>query len=446
LDILAILTTKILSFFTGLFGKGTSGPGKIALKISATVLKTLGSRFKIILITGTNGKTTTSAMLSNILRQSGKKVISNESGANLKAGIVSSLAKGYPLIKPKNEIYAVLEVDEAYARFITAEVSPVLIAVTNIFRDQLDRYGEVDTTLQLIYDACKNAPEAILVLNADEAMFGNLLPENRRVFYGFDIPVESGAVTQTNAEGMFCKNCKTAYEYNFITFSHLGDYRCPSCGMKRPKLDVCVNKILNITPEESDVVMGSLHLNIPQPGVYNIYNALCAVACSAVLGADENDMQNGIRLQESRFGRQETIKIDSKEIRLILIKNPAGALEAINSVLPDTSSVDFGILLSDNFADGTDVSWIYDVEFEKLKTLNHQNILVGGTRVFDMAVRLKCGEFDIRRFLICEDFDTLIYNIRTKASNRTYLFTTYTAMITLRKYLRKKGYIKKLWN
>ena len=444
MDIIAILVAKVLSFFAGLCGKGTNAPGRIALKISNTVLKTLGKRFKIILVTGTNGKTTTCALLTSILRHSGKKVVTNESGANLKNGVTACLANAYPLFDRTSEIYAVLEIDEAWAKHVTADVSPKMFAVTNIFRDQIDRYGTVDQTLAYISEAFANIPDTILVLNGDDPMLNNLAPENRRITFGFNVPL--GIHSKEAHDTVFCKNCSGVYDYAFTTFAHLGNFACSTCGTSRPKLDVSVSEIVEITSEQSKVVIGSMPLTIPQPGAYNIYNALCAVAAAAVLGAGEADIQNGILNQPSKFGRQETVKIGAKELRLILVKNPAGAMTAINSVLSDTSGADFGVLLNDNLGDGTDVSWIYDVEFEKLSSLNFINILVGGPRVFDMAVRLKCSGFDTRKFLICEDFETLLYNIETTCQNKTYLFVTYSAMTELRKFLHKKGFIKKLWN
>jgi len=445
LDTFVIILTKIISFFTGLLGGGTNLPGEIALKLSPNILKTVTKDYKIIMITGTNGKTTTAGMLCSILRSKGVRVVNNESGANLKPGIVSCLIKGYSFFEKKDLTYAVLEVDEAYAKRITSDISPDVFAVTNIFRDQLDRYGEVDKTLKLIEEACEQAPGATLVLNGDEAMLNNFLPQNKHLYYGFRVPIDNMAKNEINAEGKFCKNCHAPYSFEFITFNHLGNYACPSCGMRRPRLDLGIDNVLEVTTESSEIIIDGLSIKVNQPGSYNIYNALAAAACAKALEIDDEFIKIGIENQGSKFGRQETINIDSREVRIILVKNPAGCNEAINSIMPDTSAVNLSFLLNDKHADGTDVSWIYDVDFEKFAMLNYQNVLVGGIRCYDAATRLKCAWLDTSKFLICEDYDTLLYNIKTKCTGRIYMLATYTAMVNFRKYLHKKKYIKKLW-
>ncbi len=441
MDYIVIVFAKLIGFLSGLVGGGTNLPGQIALKLRPNILKRLIRGYRTILVTGTNGKTTTTAMLQSILKETGKRAVNSASGANMKGGVVSCLIRNFPLFRKVDGDFAVLEVDEAYMRHITAEISPEVIAVTNIFRDQLDRYGELDQTLALIEEACKKAPGATLVLNADEAMLGDFVPENEHFYYGFSVPIRADEKTE-NAEGMFCKKCHTPYRYDYITFSHLGAYACPGCGFTRPEMHLSVDSILDLSQDGSVVSFGGEEITIPQAGAYNIYNALCAASCAKVLGVGDAEIKRGILGQKSKFGRQETVDIDGTALRIILIKNPAGAEEAIASVLPDKGEVSLGVLLNDNVGDGKDVSWIYDVEFVKLKSMQCKDFLVGGTRCYDMAVRLKTADFE--NLTVCEDYETLLTAIR-KAGGRVYLFVTYSAMTGFRKFLHGKKYIKKLW-
>ncbi len=441
-DYLVILFAKLIGALSALFGGGTNLPGQVALKLRPNILKRLVRGYRVILVTGTNGKTTTTAILQNILKQTGKRAVNSASGANMKGGVVSCLIRNFPILGKVDGDFAVLEVDEAYMRHITAEISPEVIAVTNIFRDQLDRYGEIDKTLALIEEACQKAPDATLVLNADEAMLGDFLPQNKHFYYGFAVPIRTSSAETVNAEGMFCKKCQTPYTYDFTTFSHLGAYKCPGCGFIRPEMQLSVDKIAEISADHSVVTMNGKPISIPQAGAYNIYNALCAAACAKTLGVSDEAIRVGIAGQKSKFGRQETVTIDKASMRIILIKNPAGAEEAIASVLPDEDEVCLGVLLNDNVGDGTDVSWIYDVDFEMLGKMRCKQFFVGGTRAYDMAVRMKTAGFETLK--VCTDYETLLSEIRA-TEGRVYMFVTYSAMIGFRKFLHRKKYIRKLW-
>ncbi len=442
MDYIVILIAKLIGWACSLLGGGTNLPGQIALKMRPAILKRLVCGYRVVLITGTNGKTTTTAMLQSILKQTGKRAISSASGANMKGGVVSCLLKAFPLFRKVKGDYAVLEVDEAYMRHITAEISPEVIAVTNIFCDQLDRYGTMDQTLSFIEEACKNAPDAMLVLNGDEALFGDFLPEQNRFYYGFAVPISEKTVPKANAEGMFCKACNTEFSFAFSTFNHLGDYACKGCGFHRPKLQLAVEKIHKISADASLVTIGGAEILIPQAGTYNVYNALCAAACATVLGASNAQIAEGIAGQKSKFGRQETMRVENADVRMILVKNPAGASEAISSCLPDRNPVSIGILLNDNVGDGKDVSWIYDVEFERLSEMQVKSVLIGGTRAYDMAVRMQVAGFKTLEVLPTNE--AFLEALR-KETGRVYLLVTYSAMTGFRKLLHQKKYIQKLW-
>lgn len=445
-SIISILSSKFVLFLSKHILKGGSTfPGRVALKLDNKILQTVSKGYKVILVTGTNGKTTTTSMITNILKEAGCNVITNSTGANLFPGIVACFVDNFKFNnKPRNR-YAVIEVDEANVKFITEYIEPELLTVTNLFRDQLDRYGEVYTTLTKILEGVKKSPKTTLVLNGDESLLGKLDLPNPTVFYGFNVPVQKDSKIDVNSDSKFCKFCKSPYSYNYITFNHLGDFYCPSCGYKREELKYAVNKIVNQTPEESEVIINNTPITISQSGVYNIYNGLCAYSIAKELGVSDSVINESLGKQDSSFGRQEQIKIDGKKAKIILVKNPAGYNQALDTLCLNDDEFSALFMLNDNYADGRDVSWIWDVDFEKLKSLKINDVFISGMRMYDMAVRLKTSGLDSDKFIIEEDYEKLTEKIKNSKDDNIYILATYTAMINYRKYLHSKGYIKKLW-
>ncbi len=445
-SILSILLSKITAFLSKHILKGGSNfPGKIALKIDKSILKTVSKGYKVILITGTNGKTTTTSMIYNILKKDNFNVITNSTGANLYPGIVACFVLNYSFFKKKENAYAVIEVDEANVKFITEHLTPEIITVTNLFRDQLDRYGEVYTTLVKILEGIVKVPESKLVLNGDESLLGKLDVKNPVKYYGFNTSINENTLLDLNADAKFCKFCKTPYSYNLVTYNHLGDFYCPKCGYKRSNLDYAVNEIFELTPENSSVLINDSEVSISQSGAYNIYNALCAFAISKELGIDDSIIKDSLQNQSSSFGRQENIIIENKDIQIILVKNPAGYNQALDILSLNKDEFSAVFMLNDNYADGRDVSWIWDVEFEKISSLKIEDVFVSGLRMYDMAVRLKIAGLNVDRFILEEDYAELTNKIKGSVSKKIYILATYTAMINYRKYLYSKGYINKLW-
>ncbi|KAJ50895.1 UDP-N-acetylmuramyl tripeptide synthase [Clostridium tetanomorphum] len=441
-----IISKIILKLSKTLFKGGTNFPGKVALKLDPNILKVVAKDYKIILVTGTNGKTTTTSMIYNMIKDTNNRVITNNTGANMLPGIVSCFIDNFKLNNiNKTEQFAVIETDEANVKLVTEFICPEIITVTNLFRDQLDRYGEVYTTLKKILEGIEKAPFSTLILNGDESLLGELPLPNRTIYYGFNYPVEKEGIIDINADAKFCKKCKTPYKYNFLTYNHLGDFYCENCGYKRPNLTFALEEIKELTPEGSNVIIDSSECYINQPGIYNIYNALCAYSIGRILNIDKNTIFNSLRNQKSSFGRQETLNIDGKEVKIILVKNPAGYDQAISTLTLDSRNMNIVTLLNDNYADGRDVSWIWDVKFEKLCNLNIDKIMISGIRLYDMAVRLKVAGLPDNRFVLCENYDSLLEEIKTCQSNTVYILATYTAMIDFRKYLYNKNYINKLW-
>lgn len=445
-SLISIIATKFTIFLTKTILKGgTTFPGKVALKLDKNILSTVASGYKIILVTGTNGKTTTTSMIYNILKENGFSVITNNTGANLYSGIVTTFVDNFKFKKNTETKYAVIEVDEANVKFITEKVSPEILTVTNLFRDQLDRYGEVYTTLTKILEGVYSVPSTKLILNGDESLLGKLDLKNPALFYGFNTIIDENKTIDINADAKFCKFCKTPYNYNFITYNHLGDYYCTGCGYKRADLKYSVNEIIELTPESSTVKINDLELFISQSGVYNIYNALCAYSIAKELGVNDSVIKASLESQSSSFGRQEVIQIEDKEAKIILVKNPAGYNQALDTLCLNKDAFSAAFMLNDNYADGRDVSWIWDVNFEHLNNVELNEVYISGLRAFDMAVRLKTAGLDSSKFVIKEDYEALTEKIKESKNDKVYILATYTAMINYRKYLHSKGYIKNLW-
>jgi len=445
-SLLSILASKfimILSKF--LFKGGTNFPGKIALKLDSDILRTIAENYEVILVTGTNGKTTTTSMIYNIIKASNKPVITNDTGANMYSGIVACFISNYSFKKSAQKKIAVIEVDEANVKFVTDYISPRIITITNLFRDQMDRYGEVYTTLKKILEGIDKTPSSTLVLNGDESLFGNLNLKNPILYYGFATKVTENKIVDVNADAKFCTICKAPYEYNFITYNHLGDFYCTKCGYKRPELTYSINKIIDLTTSGSTVYINNNEYYINQPGTYNIYNALCAYSVVKQLGIENNIIKDALKTVASSFGRQESLNIEGIQVKIILVKNPAGYDEAVNTINLDTRCINLALLLNDNYADGKDVSWIWDVNFERLTSLNINNIMISGIRLYDMAIRLKVAGFSADTFLLCNDNESLLHQIKACDGDIVYILATYTAMIDLRKFLHSKGYIDKIW-
>jgi UDP-N-acetylmuramyl tripeptide synthase len=428
-----------------IFKGGTNFPGKVALRFDKYILDKLARDYEVILITGTNGKTTTTNMIYSILKSNGNDVITNSTGANLYTGIISCFIENHKIFFKKNCGYAVIEVDEANVKYVTEHIKPKIIAITNLFRDQLDRYGEVYTTLEKILDGIKNSPNSTLILNGDESLFGELNLPNTALYYGFTAPILSSSKPSLNADAKFCKVCKHPYSYNYITYNHLGDFYCPSCGYKRPNLNFSIEDVLSLSPEGSTVLIKNKKYYINQSGTYNIYNALCAFSACRTLGIDESVIGKSLTSLDCSFGRQELVKINDKNLKIILVKNPAGFDEALNSINLDNGNKSIALLLNDNYADGKDVSWIWDVDFENLNVNQIHDIILSGIRLYDMSIRLKVAGFNENSFHLCNDYEALLKKIERCNEPTVYMLATYTAMTSFRKFLNNRGYIKKLW-
>ncbi len=439
---IAIILCKTSGFFLqNILKRGTSLPGKIAKKICPNIISYVSKNTDVILITGTNGKTTTTNMVYNIIKEANVPCFTNGSGANMESGIITTFINHY---HPKQKQIAIIEIDEANVPLICKYVKPEAICITNLFRDQLDRYGEIYTTLSKILAGIQYHVDTTLILNADEPLLGTLNLPNPCIYYGFDI-TPSNEKIDINTDAKHCVHCHQPYQYDFITYNHLGKYSCKTCHYERPNLNDKVTKLISTTPQGSKVYFNEIAFEIPQAGLYNIYNALSAFSITNFLKIDTSYIQSGLQKHKSKFGRQETIQIGDVEMTILLVKNPAGFNQTIDTIKLENEPFNCIFMLNDNPADGIDVSWIYDVQLEKLHDLKMKNCYVSGKRAYDMAIRLKTANFNPKQLQVLNDLDKLTTIIQKDSTKRVYAILTYTAMLEYRRFLQSKGFIKEYW-
>ena len=427
---------------------GTNLPGKIALKIDKDILKELSRGVKVTVVTGTNGKTTTSRMIEQAFEEAGYKYFANKSGANLLTGIITVFAQHCSLSGKCSYTHALIECDEAAFRK-TSEMLPVeCLVVNNIFRDQLDRYGEITHTLNAIREGITHVPDATLCLNADCSLTSSLADDvpNKVVWFGVDVPIYKETAFELS-DAVYCIHCKTEYEYDYRTYSHLGGFRCPKCGYHRQTPQVGVTQVVRTGADSSDIVLNAfghnhdVHINLP--GGYNIYNAAACVAAAEIVGIDEDTAVDALSRFECGFGRAEQFELGKSKARMMLVKNPAGYNQVINQISNDEEECKIAFLLNDRYADGTDISWIWDVDFEALarQSARFTRILVSGVRADDMALRLKYAGFDTGRIEVIRDYENLLEAVGADETP-TFIMPTYTAMFDLRGEISKHTDIK----
>ncbi len=452
----AILVTKFTIWTLRLFNRGgTSLPGKVALKIYPDILAELSDKFRIIMVTGTNGKTTTCRIAAGILEQSGIRYVTNKSGANLTSGITTTLISALTVTGKAMVRTALLETDEAAFKKITPKLKPEVCIVTNFFKDQLDRFGELYTTLNSVREGIIGSPETVLILNADDSLCASLGKglDNPVIYFGIAPDVYPEANMNSNNDAAFCINCSTRYDYSSVTFAHLGHFKCPNCGYERPEAQVECTQVLGYDNLSStiEVKMPDMKFSVKLalPGLYNIYNAMAGAALGDYLDLDEKGLIHVLEGFECGFGRMESVEVMDREIKLILVKNPTGYNQVIKYLLTQKKHCVVALLLSDKLADGTDISWIWDVEFEILTFMQDRirAFHVSGVRAEDMAVRLKYAGINQHNIKIEHDSNKLIDNIINDAGEHEtiYVLPTYTAMLEIRKVLKHRFKLKDFW-
>ncbi|MEI5995236.1 Mur ligase family protein [Candidatus Enterococcus mansonii] len=423
------------TFFKG----GSSYPGKLALKIDPKILDTLAKDYEIVVVTGTNGKTLTTALTVNILRQEFDHVLTNPTGANMEQGIVSTFLSAKN--KGAKKKFAVLEIDEASLSRVTKYIKPKLFLFTNIFRDQMDRYGEIYTTYKLIVDGAAAAPEAPILCNGDSPIFNSIETVNQRKYYGFDHQPDKEQMAHYNTDGLLCPKCHHILQYKMITYANLGKYYCPNCGFHRPELDIKLTDMVRMDNTSADFIIDGSEYGIAVGGMYNVYNALAATAVAEYYGVTPEKIRAGLSYDEKVFGRQETIKIGDKLCTLILVKNPVGLNQVIDMMALAPYSFSLVSLLNANYADGIDISWIWDGDHETFAQMDIPEVIAGGDRHKEMALRLKVAGIPEDKLKEIPNLDEVIQAIKEVPTEHVYILATYTAVLQLRKSLATQGYI-----
>lgn len=435
----AILLCKLLRFASRVLHRGgTAMPGRFALKLCPDLLDLLACQVKTVTITGTNGKTTSARMIEEAFAEQGLSYLTNRSGANLIDGITTEFVMNSTLFGRVKKDYAVIECDEAAARKVFPRLKPRVVVVTNLFRDQLDRYGEVTHTLENIREALKGAPEALLCLNADCSLTASLADDlpNKVRWFG----IEQGAAPSREkpeiSDATHCIRCKTEYEYDYISYGHLGGFRCPKCGYRRHRADYAVVDIVEQRPDGSDIVMevgGEKQLvSVNLPAMYNIYNAAGAVAAVSEMGLGAKAAVDALAKFRCGFGRMETFDL-AGGTRMMLVKNPAGCNQVIEYLQTMKEKFILVICLNDRAADGRDISWIWDADFEGLSALAGRldQVIVSGDRAEDMRVRIKYAGVDDSFIRVERDYESLVRSLEQE-TRPVCIMPTYTAMLELR--------------
>nr|WP_029632266.1 MULTISPECIES: Mur ligase family protein [Nostocales] len=402
-------------------------PGSIARRIEPQLLQLLSQQVKngVILIAGTNGKTTTALFLCEILQRKGYRVAHNSTGANLENGLMTALMENSNLLGTLDVDYAILEVDENIVPLVLAPIKPKLILCLNLFRDQLDRYGEVDTISKRWTKAIATLPsQTLVVANADDptiCYLGQQLSQQKVSFFGLNEPQNYLEAIPHAVDSIYCPKCGHALDYKGVYLSHMGEYSCPSCGFSRskPTLD---------SSEWQQILVG----------LYNKYNTLAAATAAKELGVDEATIRETIPNFQAAFGRAEELKINGKNVRILLSKNPVGTNETIR-VVTQSSDTTTLLVLNDKSQDGEDVSWIWDVDTEKLVERGG-TLVVSGDRAYDMALRLRYSESSPQsnfNLIVEENLRQAINTAleRTPINETLHILPTYTAMLDVREAL-----------
>ena len=457
-----------------LMGRGaTTMPGRVAISICPDIIRKCAKGKKIITITGTNGKTTTTHMITSMLRSSGYEVITNVSGANLPSGIATTFLCEKPSrgTDPEKIIY-VLETDEAAFARIAVDLQPKVCLVTNLFRDQLDRYGELTHTRDLIAKGIDDT-SARIVLNADDSLVASMgkTRGDRASYYGISLKTQlesnrlhpNNTILEASSDASFCPDCGVRYNYNARSFGHLGDYECPSCGFKTPgkryelSYDASGNPSdegfgFDMTDNRDDVTIG---MNLKIAGSHNLYNTCAAVAAVTTFLEEEKKGEEGLfekacKAQENvepAFGRMEKIAVGSKYICILLVKNPVGLDRSLSFVAQSSDADSLMLVLNSNAADGRDVSWIWDVDFESKADELPDNIYVSGQRYGDMMLRVAYSGRTIDGYGDLDYATTLLKGALADCPDGKciYILPNYTAMLDLRGRLVKELKLKDFW-
>jgi UDP-N-acetylmuramyl tripeptide synthase len=436
------------------------------MRLAPDAIASLGARLSrgSVLVSATNGKTTTATMVAGILRVAGIPIVHNQAGANMAGGVATTLLDA---AGPRGSIAGELglfEVDELWLTTLASQLKPRAILLGNLFRDQLDRYGELETVADS-WQRVITAGQAQLVLNADDPLIADLGREQPgAIYFGVDDDRLALAGMSHAADAKHCRRCGAPYDFEAVYLGHLGHYHCPSCGQRRPQprvtgTDVRLEGVrsarftLRIDAEQADVSLGL-------PGLYNVYNALAAAALAHALGVPLAQIVAGLQQTRAAFGRAETIALatpaldgraaGTRELRIMLVKNPAGANEVLRTLALEPGEHDVLGVLNDQIADGRDVSWIWDADFELLAG-RIRRVTCSGSRAADLATRLKYAGIETERIHVHSDLGGALEEASASrpegaGASTLYALPTYTAMLALREMLVSRGDAGSAWS
>jgi UDP-N-acetylmuramyl tripeptide synthase len=441
-------------------GGGSTVPGVVARRVDPEVLTKLSGRLRLgsAAITGTNGKTTTTRMISRILQAAGVRVVNNSTGANLVTGVTAALISDSGLSgRPAAEM-GLFEVDEASVPKVAAEAELKILAVLNLFRDQLDRYGELAYTGKVIASAFGDLPDdGAVVLNADDPLVASLGRSAKDpVYYGVDEPSLDTGRLQHIADSKDCPLCGTALDYEVVYMGHVGVYDCRNCPFGRPELRYRASRVRFDGARGTEFLLstptGEAGVRLNLPGLYNVYNALAAATVAAEAGVGLEEVSRGLGEFGGAFGRVERVRAGDREAFLLLIKNPVGFNEILRTFVTGGDARHVLIAINDNHADGRDVSWLWDVDFEMLadaravgRTNGMEPFMVSGLRAEDMAVRLKYADLPVGPVIPDREEAIKTALEATPPGETLYVLPTYTAMLEIRRTLSDLGYTHPFW-
>jgi lipid II isoglutaminyl synthase (glutamine-hydrolysing) len=425
---------------------GTTAPGRLLLRLSPGALRRMAGELDegSVLVSATNGKTTTAAMIAAGLERTGRRVVHNRAGSNMAWGVATALLDAD---RSRGQL-GLFEVDEAWLGSVAADVEPRLVLLANLFRDQLDRYGE----LELLADRWAEIVASLdgragFVLNADDPLVADLGRERQGVtYFGLGDDSQTLPAMQHAADSKHCRNCGHPYEYDAIYLAHMGRYHCPNCGRRRPDPDVVATRVelegMSGSRLQLDTPAGRLDLQLPLPGLYNVYNAIAAAATLLRLHVPLAEVGAALEGFGGAFGRVETIPVGGRQVSILLIKNPAGANEVLRTLTLEQGELDLWFALNDRIADGRDISWIWDADFEMLAG-RVRRATCSGMRAEEMAMRLKYAGIDAPIEVERDLEASLDRAVATATGERLFALPTYTALLELRDLLARRGLAKR---
>ena len=422
-------------------GGGTTVPGKVLASLDPDLLDRLARRLPLgsAIVSATNGKTTTAAMVAGILERAGARLVHNRAGANMAGGVATALMDA-----PRDGDTGLFEVDEFWLGQVVDELQPRALLLANLFRDQLDRYGELDTIADR-WAAVAARTSAALVLNADDPTVADLGRRAGATYFGVQDDAMALAEMQHASDATHCRRCGAPYRYDAVYMGHLGRYHCDTCGATRPDPQVSAHDIvlegLHGARFTLHTPVGARTIALPLPGLYNVYNALGAAALALALGATLDHVDAGLHAVSPAFGRAETLRIADRDMSILLVKNPAGANEVLRTLKLEaeaTEGIDLWVALNDRIADGRDVSWVWDADFEVLAP-HVRRATCSGTRAAEMALRLKYAGVPVDRIAVEPDLGAGLDRALGDGDGRLFALPTYTAMLALRDLLVARG-------